>query len=170
MLKLFGILKSDAEVEALKSKIEIAIKKAEAQALDAVKLKAQHQANLDELKAKRGKVWPAKPKPATTITDPNTPVPPVTQPVNPSGVTMVCPINVTSNVVFWCEVKNLPKKGEAILYADGFHHHYLIGATRDRTPVSLEKEGYRLLQIKLDGVLVCETNVNVLKNPDYNPQ
>ena len=159
------IIKSEADLAKLQAQIETAIKKAEAQALDANRLKKQHSDNLDEIAAKRAKVWPKGPStPAPVTTGATTPVPST---IN-SGVTMICPINCTSNVIFWVDIKGLPDKGDAAIWCGDYVLHVLCGTGRQRTPVCLTQEGARKLYIKLDGVIVAETNIVVNKNPEYS--
>ena len=87
ILYQFKLLKDEATLKELQRRFETAIRQAEANALDSSKLRQQHEANKDELRVKRDKVWgkPVQAEPVMTL-DPAKPVVAESFVVSVSGV------------------------------------------------------------------------------------
>jgi hypothetical protein len=144
------IFKSEADLKAIQQRFETAIRKAEEGTLDSARLKKQHEENMDDLRAKRERVWgngstPAQPTPGgkPTIT-----------------------IDVASpetDAEFRVTVAGLAAQDVPELWVD---ERYSFGSmiwtgTVHKKPLVLNTGGERTLDIKLGGRWVSSLKVTV---------
>lgn len=167
------VLKTEAEVREWQRRFQEAARKAEQNALDAVKLKDQHDANMSDLDEKWQRKWgksaplpPITPPTSTTTpgtTTPGTPTPdtpstPVTPtPATPSNVpTITGPAEGAVITPFFVEVTNVPESAE--LWRDRRWKLQTVGNRRS-IPLSLTLGGQCTIDVKVDGNFVCSHSI-----------
>jgi hypothetical protein len=161
LLYQLKIIRSQAELKELQRRFEAAIRKAEEGALDPVKMKNQHDENMDELKEKHDKVWGTTPS--------SDEVPPVVSPSAPDPITpdvkkaprLEAPDMVKEATPFAVTLHNFPENG-VTLWADRFKI-LSVGVARTNIMISLNTSGQRSLIVKVNDKEVVLKRITVEK-------
>lgn len=150
------ILKDEATLKELQRRYEEAIRQAEADALDSVKLKDQHDANRSDLDAMRKKAWGDIPTPIPT---PN-PVPvPVPTPVKIPRIE--APDKAEAGENFRIELIDMPENESGlVLFADQWKLQDL--GTRRVVLMSLMASGDRTLYVKIGERIVAQRPIEII--------
>jgi hypothetical protein len=147
------IFKSEADLKAIQQRFETAIRKAEEGTLDSARLKKQHDENIDDLRAKRERVWGNGSSVPTQPPTPSTGKPTVT-------VDVAAPETGTE---FRVTVTGLTAQDSPEIWVD---EKYSFGGmiwtgTAHKKPLVLNTGGERTLDIKLGGRWVSSMKVTV---------
>jgi hypothetical protein len=153
ILYQFKILKDEATLKELQRRYEEAIRQAEADALDSVRLKNQHDANKRDLNDMRKKVWGDK--------LPDTPVPiPVPDPVPAKTPRINAPDKVQAGDNFRIDLIDMPEKESLVLYADQWKLQDI--GTQRIISMSLMASGDRMLYVKTADRIIAQRPIEII--------
>jgi hypothetical protein len=156
ILYQFKILKDEATLKEMQRRYEEAIRKAEADALDSVRLKDQHDANRRDLEDMRKKAWGNTPVPVPAPTPNPAPVP------TPVKVPRIeAPDKVDASENFRIELIDMPEnEGGLTLYADQWKLQDL--GTRRVVLMSLMASGDRTLYVKIGERIIAQRPIEII--------
>lgn len=149
------ILKDEATLKEMQRRYEEAIRKAEADALDSVRLKDQHDANLKDLEDMRKKAWGNTPAPTPQ------PKPPVPTPTPVKVPRIEAPDKVNASENFRVDLIDMPEnEGVLVLYADQWKLQEI--GVRRTVLISLMASGDRTLYVKIGDRVIAQRAIEII--------